>query len=220
MHTKLVLLLLSSMADSLIMASALQYKALCMCGNMKKMCRRFELSMAMGLGTIRATPRRNPNREKTASKEHYRWMLLCFNAVEDTVLCGRTNKLKVVAIWAPCKLCKFKSPGCGPYGVKTRTRNFVLQIFICRIQVLQHIIGCDLEEHNIKVVFAFTPMEGVDFMYLQKPSTTYEVVRTCLYMIGITLPCLASFIGMYIFLQTKLSLEGLFGDPRCMSFMK
>ena len=29
----------------------------------------------------------------------------------------------MVAIWATCKLCKFKSPDCRAYGVKTKPAN-------------------------------------------------------------------------------------------------
>ena len=34
-----------------------------------------------------------------------------------------TGKQIVVAIWAICRLCKFKSPDCRAYGVKTKPSN-------------------------------------------------------------------------------------------------
>ena len=54
----------------------------------------FNGSMSMGSCAMWATPKQNPKRQKTASKEHYRWVLLCFDVQEDTDPCGRTNKPK------------------------------------------------------------------------------------------------------------------------------
>ena len=69
--------------------------------------------------------KRNPKRQKAASKEHYRRVLPCFHVKKDEMPYKRTNKPKVVAIWATCKLelCKFKSPGCRVYGLKTKPSN-------------------------------------------------------------------------------------------------
>ena len=76
--------------------------------NVKKICKRFNQSMAMGLAAMGESPKRNPKRLKAANKEQYRWLLLCFHVKEDEMPYKRTGKSKVVAIWATCKLCKFK----------------------------------------------------------------------------------------------------------------
>ena len=38
-------------------------------------------------------------------------------------MCERIGKPKVVALWTTCKICKFKSPHCRAYGVKTKPSN-------------------------------------------------------------------------------------------------
>ena len=44
----------------------------------------------------------------------------CFIITEDKVTCKMSGKQIVVAISAVCRLCKFKSPDCKVYGVKTK----------------------------------------------------------------------------------------------------
>ena len=38
-----------------------------------------------------------------------------------------SNKDKLVLIWVTCKICKFKTPGCKAYGVKTQAYNYPSQ---------------------------------------------------------------------------------------------
>ena len=88
-----------------------------------KMCKKFSRSMAMGSGAMGAPPKRNPKRRKAGIKENYSWVNPCFIIKENKVTCKTTGKQIVVAIWATCRLCKFKSPDCRAYGVKTKPRN-------------------------------------------------------------------------------------------------
>ena len=88
-----------------------------------KMCKKFSRSMAMGSGATGAPLKRNPKCRKAGIKENYSWVHPCFIIKEDKVTCKTTGKQIVVAIWAICKLCKFKSPDCRAYGVKTKPGN-------------------------------------------------------------------------------------------------
>ena len=97
-------------------------RALPIHANVKKMCNRFKQSMAM-VDRDGGTPKRNLKRQKAANKEHYKWVLPCFHVKEDEMPCKITGKLKALAVWTTCKLCKFKSPGCRVYGVKTKAIN-------------------------------------------------------------------------------------------------
>ena len=88
-----------------------------------KMCKKFSQSMAMGSGETGAPPKRNPKCWKVDIKENYNWVQLCFIIKYDKVTCKTTSKQIVVAIWAICKLCKFKSLDCRAYGMKTKPTN-------------------------------------------------------------------------------------------------
>ena len=76
-----------------------------------------------GVGCNGGTPRRNPKRRKAGIKENYRWVLPCFDIKNVEMPYKTTGKPILVAIWATCKLCKFKSPGCRAYGLKTKPGN-------------------------------------------------------------------------------------------------
>ena len=88
-----------------------------------KMCKKFSRLMAMGSGATGKSPKRNPKCQKAGIKENYSWMHPCFIIIEDKVTCQMTGKQIVVAIWAICRLCKFKLPDCKVYGVKTKPAN-------------------------------------------------------------------------------------------------
>ena len=88
------------------------------------MCKKFSWSMAMGSGATGEPPKRNPKHWKAGIKENYSWVHLCFTIKDDNVTYKVTGKPIVVAIWATCKLCKFKSPDCRAYSVKTKPNNF------------------------------------------------------------------------------------------------
>lgn len=87
--------------------------------NVKKMCKRLNQLMVMGSTAMVEPPKRNPRHKKPTSKELYKWALPCFHIKEAEMPCKRTGKPKVVAIWATCKFCTFKLPGCRVYSMKT-----------------------------------------------------------------------------------------------------
>ena len=111
-------------------------------------------------------------------------------------------------------------------GVAIWFRNSIVRLatFLCNFCMqnrrIHYIIGYALEKHCIKGIYTFTPVKIVDFMYLQKPSTSCVVLRTFLYLRGITLPWFGLFCR-HVFLlknqnvtgRTIWSLQGLFGGP-------
>ena len=91
--------------------------------DVKKMCRRFNWLTVMGWVATEPPPKRNPKHQKETIKEHYIWVLPCFDVIEDVMHYERIGMPKVAATWATCKICKFKSPGCREYGMKTKPYN-------------------------------------------------------------------------------------------------
>ena len=79
--------------------------------------------MVMGSGATGAPPKSNPTHRKAGIKKNYSWVDPCFIIKEDKVTCKMTGKQIVVVIWATCRLCKFKSPDCRAYGMKTKPGN-------------------------------------------------------------------------------------------------
>ena len=75
-----------------------------------------------------ALAKRNVKRAKRTKRERvpgqtYKWVEKCYdvNKVLDKRL--GLKKLKVIAIWATCILCKYKSPDTRAYDVKTKKTN-------------------------------------------------------------------------------------------------
>ena len=92
--------------------------------------------------------KRNPKRQKVGIKENYSWVHPCFIIKEDKVTCKTTSKQIVVAIWATCRLCKFKSPDCKVYGVQTKLGNCPLWTrYIKHVENIHYLLNRkDLEE--------------------------------------------------------------------------
>ena len=88
-----------------------------------KMCKKFNRSMAMGSGATGVPPKRNPKRQKAGIMENYNWVHPCFIIKDNKVTYKTTSKQILVAIWATCRFCKFKSPDCRAYGMKTKPGN-------------------------------------------------------------------------------------------------
>ena len=93
------------------------------CAKLNKMCKKFSRSMATGSGVTGAPPKRNPKRRRVSIKENYNWVHPCLIIKDDNVTYKTTCKQIVLAIWATCRLRKFKSPDCRAYGVKTKPDN-------------------------------------------------------------------------------------------------
>ena len=98
---------------------------------LNKMCKRFNQSMAMGSVAMGAQPKRNPKHWKAGMKENYRWVQPCFNIKNAEVPYKTTSKPIVVAIWATCKLCKFKSPGLKSVCSENKARQLFIVDWMC-----------------------------------------------------------------------------------------
>ena len=76
-----------------------------------------------------APTKRNVKSAKRTKRERapgqtYKWVEKCYDM--KTVLDkrpGLKKKLKVIGIWATCKLCSYKNPDAKAYGVKTKITN-------------------------------------------------------------------------------------------------
>ena len=62
-----------------------------------------------GVGRDGAPLKGNTKHWKASIKENYRCVHPCFDIKDYKVKCKTTGKPIVVAIWATCRLCKFKS---------------------------------------------------------------------------------------------------------------
>ena len=74
------------------------------------------------------TTKRNVKRQKCTTRERgpdqtYKWVVPCYDMNEVSKLCPRYKKDQVLAIWATCKLCKYKNPDFKAFGVNTKISN-------------------------------------------------------------------------------------------------
>ena len=92
-------------------------------GKVNMMCKTFSRSMAMGSGATGTPQKRNPKCRKAGIKENYSRVHQCFIITEDKVACKTIGEQIVVGFSVICRLCKFKSPDCRVYGVKTKPGN-------------------------------------------------------------------------------------------------
>ena len=72
--------------------------------------------------------KKNVKRAKRTTRERlpghtYKWVLPCYDVKEVSKPCPGYKKPKVLAIWATCKLCRYKDPDFKAFGVKTKISN-------------------------------------------------------------------------------------------------
>ena len=73
--------------------------------------------------------KRNVKRQKRTTRERgpgqtYKWVIPCCDMKEVSKPCPGYKKDQVLAIWATCKLCKYKNPDFKAFGVKTKISNY------------------------------------------------------------------------------------------------
>ena len=103
--------------------------------------------MAMGQVQV-GTPKKEPKTSKASIKENHSRVHPCFIIKDDKVTCKTADKQLVVAIWATCRLCKFKSLDCRVYGLKMKPRNCPLWTgCIKHVENIHYLLNTkDLEE--------------------------------------------------------------------------